>query len=688
MKQNKVPYERVCWVVLMLTAWVWSTGLAANSIISLPSKPSSGPTRVIHFPPDQSLGILYVEPEGYQSMDPMYVGLRNEEWEYLGEAQGDMKVPANRSIQLRVILRLKPEDRSRLRSGGSRMLSDQCFVGLDDLSGLSSIGPNDLTRITISAPALMKYANERVLEPLSHMTGLQMLELNDTGMTNKGMLYLRKLRSLKSLVLSENRVSGTGLAVLQDLPHLKYLDCEIGATDVDLKVLGQISSLRWLRIRMGRIRGPGLAELVHLPHLERLCLAGRTGLSDRHIRYLQSLTNLKGLTLRGTNYPLTDTSLAFIGKLASLEELYFINIATNFTAAGHARLTNLKHLKKLEIATISDARFLAALPQLESIKSVTLTADNMKALSSLRSLKSLNVSMNSLPDGKTEDLAAASCLGNLTSLEELHFVGMAAGRHLSDSEVACLESLNHLKKLSIGMGGDHLTDRSVKSISRLRQLESLVFFSSATKTGLNQLNNLTNLQSLDLNVSNSTLKPGDELSLNLNKLTNLTSLKLGCSSLKDDDLTFLSQLPRLQVLGMSSRSLPGSTLERLGNMSELKYLHLMEISRATKEDMAHLAGLTELRNVTFMGKLSDAALKHLPCLPSVWSLSIYSEERIDPETRDLLQERMPALKYIHFRRFNPDMFKSPSKRSIKQNIIRFKPRATKRRTPKTRRYRK
>jgi len=659
--QNRIAYKHVCFVILILAAWVWSTGMAANGIVFLPNRPSAASTRVIHFPPDQSLGSLYVEPNGYQSMDPKLVQLRSGEWEYIGEARGDVTVPANRNIQLLVILRLRPEDRSRVDSLNAKMLDEQCYVGLDNLSGLSSISPNDLASITIRCPTPMKHVNERVLEPLSRMTGLQMLELNNTGITNKGMLYLRKLRSLKSLKLWENQVSDTGLAVLQNLPQLEYLNCWTGATDVGLKVLRQASSLRWLRIRMGRIRGPGLAELVHLPHLERLCLWGQTGLSDRHVRYLQGLTNLKGLTLWGTNYPLTDTSLAFIGKLASLEELYFLSIATNFTSAGHARLKNLKHLKKLDIATIFDARFLVELTQLESIKSVTLTVDNMKALQSLRFLKSLSVGLISLPNGKTEELAAASCLGDLNSLEELLF--SSSERDLSDSEVACLESLEHLKKLTISPGASHLTDKSVKSISRLCKLESLDFYGSVTRTCLNQLNNLTNLKSLHLSVPSSQVMPGDELALNLNNLTNLTSLHLGGFPLQDGDLTFLTRLRRLQELVVSSVSLPESTLEHLENMSELKYLNLTGISRATKEDVTHLAGLTKLSDVTLEGQISNVALESLPCLPSVWSLWIYSEERIRPETRALLQEHLPRLKYIHFRQLNPTMFQATSSRS-------------------------
>ena len=73
------------------------------------------------------------------------------------------------------------------------------------------------------------YADERVVKPLSRLTGLKMLRLYGTGMTNKGMEYLRNLRSLQSLELWEAGVSNNGLAALKDLSRLEYLDLDTGA---------------------------------------------------------------------------------------------------------------------------------------------------------------------------------------------------------------------------------------------------------------------------------------------------------------------------------------------------------------------------------------------------------------------------------------------------------------------------
>jgi len=674
--------------------------MGAEEVVSVGERPSSGRTKLLHFPADQSLGKLHIEPDSdlhvpshythhASRLDPKRVAWDPTEWGRVIQAQGDVTVPADREVHLISILRLRPEDRSRLRQSSVRMLSEYYGTDPDNLSGLARIGPNDLTRISILSPGPMKHVNERVLEPLARFTGVQILELGYTGITNQGMKYIENLRLLRSLQLREMRVSGIGLARLRDLPNLEYLDCDIGATDVDLKYLGQVSSLCWMRMRMGRIRGPGLAQLGRLPHLERLCLWGSTGLTDRHVRYLSGLTQLKSLTLWGGNF--TDATLAFISKLINLEELYFIRGTTNFTALGHARLKGLKHLRILDLglAQIEDGRYLATLPLLESVKPVALTAGNMKALSALDRLKSLGVSLMTLPRGMTEDLAAASALGHLHSLEELNFCGSAVGRYLSDHEVACLEPLENLKQLSLGAGGRRLTDRSLASFSLFRNLESLSFHGSVTGTGLNQLNKLTKLWSLSVSASNSRMTPADELALNLNALTNLRSLRLSGLSLQDDDLTFLAQLSHLQQLSVQSKSLPATTWKSLQNLSELNSLYLTGISGASEKDLAQLAGLTKLGRLNLSGRIPGAALEHLPYLPALWSLWIRNTEPMSPETQARVWESQSGHNIsIHFRALDPTTLGPVPAPSQQRQPIRIRSSQPRQRTPRTLRRRR
>jgi hypothetical protein len=366
-------------------------------------------TKVLHFPRDQNVGRVSVDdpylgseyletgrdlsfPFGF---DPRRVCLAGD-WDFVGQAQGDVSVPAGRKAQLVVALRPAEASWQKLPAAARDFLSSRLSPDPEDLAGLSQLDPNDLYHLRVSSVVKMSDVERRVLEPISCLTGLEVLGLSGTGVTDRQMDHLRPLQSLRALELRrETSLRNTGLAVLKELPCLEYLDLDTRTTDVGLKHLGELQSLRWLRLRTGRTWGPGLAELAKAPRLERLCLWGETGLSDRQIKYLEGLTHLKSLTLWGIPYPLTDASLASIGKLTSLEELYFIRIATKFTDAGMAHLKSLRHLRKVQgLGSLQigaeGLRHLATLPNLEYLDDVELSAEAIAVLPSLRNLKTLH----------------------------------------------------------------------------------------------------------------------------------------------------------------------------------------------------------------------------------------------------------------------------------------------------------
>ena len=559
MVPNNIIRKRVSAGVIVLLTWGLVAGLQADAASSPDSGTTAAPTKILHFPQDKCMGRLSVEDPQLGSsylelgrdlslplgLDPKCVRLGGDS-DFVGLARGDVAVPAGRNIYLTTILQPLQEDFARLPYGSRMSLRNRFSSDPDDLSGLSELGSNDLYKLDVSSMFARADADRRVLAPISHLTGLQILILYQTGITNEQMKYLKPLRALRALELSnEFSIGNAGMAALKDLPALEYLSLDPGVTDAGLKHVGQLPNLRWLKIGTGKIRGPGLAELANLPRLERLCLCNSfrnpSQISDRHIKYLEGLTQLKSLTLWGIADRLTDASLASIAKLKNLEELYFIRSGQRLTSAGLAHLRRLKHLRKLDLgfAQINDAQYLMGLPQLEFVKPVDLTIENMKALGGLRNLKSLGVNLPSPPNGSIDDPLAASQLGTLDTLEELSFCGSAAGRFVSDDEVACLESLNHLKKLLLG-GSNHLTDRSLASISKLDQLESLSFSvfdnTGVTKSGVKQLSGLTNLHILDVKVHPAVTEPTDGETLDLAALTNLNTLTLSGCSLQDADL--------------------------------------------------------------------------------------------------------------------------------------------------------
>ncbi len=651
---------------ILLIVGAVAPGLSAREPGPAETRPVTTATKVLHFPQDQTLGVLSIEDriprsEYFQhnydpslpwAMDARLLDL-DTAWESLAVARGDVTVPADRDIALRIMLKPRPSELVHPN------LRDRCFADPEDLTGLSGLEPNDLGMLFVSTLGERTYADERVVKPLSRLTGLKMLRLHRTGVTDKGMEYLRNLRSLRSLELTEPRVGDAGLAVLKNLSALEYVDLWTATGDAGLKYLGQSPNLRWLRIRMGRIGGPGLAELANLPRFERLSLWGDgPGLSDQHIRHLEGLTHLKSLTLWGTDEPpLTDASLASIGKLAGLEELYFVRIATRFTSAGVAHLKNLKNLKTVDFGSMIDpasTRHLAAMPNLTTINGgLPLTADTAKTLTSLQNLKSLDVCLQD----RTAPSAAPSLFA-LTSLEELRFTGSVVGVWLSDDNLAGLESLSHLHRLHLW--GDEVTDRSMAPVSKLKELESLTLCADVSKRGLNELNGLTHLRTFAVMPAAGRTGGIDEVPLKVSALTDLRTLSLRGLALRDEDLASLAGLRHLEWLVLDGAFTEGA-LWHLKDFPDLKLLDIRSISCPTGEGFAELGGLKRLGDLTIGGRITDAAVARLPALPSLWSLRLVTDEPIRPETITLLKQTLPVIEYIHIDKLtqgNPPLIKS------------------------------
>ena len=550
----------------MLVLFGLVAGLRAEKITLLRPRQPPGATKVLSFPSGQCMGNLYLEPESGTDWDPKRVCLSGK-CEYLRPAQGDVHVPEDRNIKLWVRLAPSPRESAKLLAQNPQThqltIADRIRKEPDDLTGLSELGPNDLFWLSVGSEIYLRTgADPRIFEPISRLTGLRILTLFTTGITDEGLEHLRPLRSLRGLELMQTSISNRGLAVLMDLPALEYLQL-MGVTDAGLKQVAQLSNLRWLSILDVKMWGPGLAELAKLPHLERLCIQGSSPISDQHIKYLEGLTQLKGLTLWGIADRLTDVSLASIGKLKNLEGLHFIRTSPKFTTTGAAHLKELKNLKKVDFAQAwfstegtnggdQVIRHLAALPNLESITGIRyVSAEGMKTLARFRNLKCLHVALKDRRQGYYGP-TGLSHLAGLGSLEDL---SISSGDALSDADLASLETLGRLKKLHVG--NRHLTDRNMASFGKLKQLESLSFWafsgagvSKISKSGLNQLNGLTNLRFLQVNTWGNAAKtdPADEPMLDLSGLKKMKDLYLSGPPLQDSDLAFVKHMSLIENL--------------------------------------------------------------------------------------------------------------------------------------------
>jgi internalin A len=441
---------------------------------------------------------------------------------------------------------------------------------------------------------------------------------------------------------------------LKDLPALEYLYLNTGVTDAGLKQVAEVSTLRWLHLSERKVWGPGLAELARLPRLERLCFWGSSPITDRHMQYLEGLPHLKSLTLWGAGEELTDAGLASIGKIRSLEELYFVRAQPGITPAGIA------HLKKLKTVSFSQtwsgpkavqygdevARQVAALPWLESVKGVGyLSVEGVQTVASMPTLKCLHIGLKDRRQG----YYGPTGLPHLAGLSDLEELLISSDDPLSDADAASLESLSHLKKLCIFRPA--VSERGLASIGKLTDLEYL-HLSDVPRSGLNHLNGLSNLEVLGVSAG----RPGagaatdDEATLDLSGLERLKDLNLTGLPLRDGDLAFLKNLPLLDNLMVQpdpESSLTGTALRHLAEIPGLYRLWVSGLTDCTGPDVAQLNGLSKLRTLTLRGDITDAALGSLVGLPRLETLYVFTDHPIQEETVAELTRSHPVVEHIH-----------------------------------------
>lgn len=161
-------------------------------------------TRLLRFPDDRSCGVLYERSAG--SVD-------YRDWQRLGHARGVREVLLDKAVRLDV-----------KGSGG---------MGLDFLDRLL---PNDLQ-------ALFLYEiDDRALEHLAHLSGLNELYLSNTMVSDGGLRLLGALHGLRRLSIYHTTIGDAGLENLALLKGLKWLTCSgTGITEAGLTRYRQVA---------------------------------------------------------------------------------------------------------------------------------------------------------------------------------------------------------------------------------------------------------------------------------------------------------------------------------------------------------------------------------------------------------------------------------------------------------------
>jgi Leucine Rich Repeat (LRR) protein len=200
-----------------------------------------------------------------------------------------------------------------------RVLSlEQCSgitpAGFDEIKGM-----NNLTELALYG-ALQ--TTDAAVAKLGGLTKLQKLELRSTPISSLALSYVKDLKNLKVLDLSETAAVGNeGLEYIKGLKSLEELylwSCQID--DNGLASIEGLTNLKRLNLDKCQITDDGLAHLEPLKNLEFLHI-GSTQVTDAGLEHLYGLKKLK--TLEATYLPGVSSEgiEALKKKLPQLEEV-------------------------------------------------------------------------------------------------------------------------------------------------------------------------------------------------------------------------------------------------------------------------------------------------------------------------------------------------------------------------------
>ncbi len=571
-----------------------------------------------------------------------WTGIEGPPWEYFCEARGDIRIPAGKRVSLAVnadswgdlswLTKLQPDDlyslgfagtEGRVKPGDARLKPIVHLTGLKVLM----LDGSDITdwgmRMLSSFPAMEELSinakvTDRGMVHLAQLKSLKRLYFTGaTRVTSAGLQHISKLTSLEELYLGQG-IGDAGLAHLRGLPRLTYLALYgPGFTDAGMIHVKAIPSLRIFSVHEGfsRIGDAGLAQIAELPNLEILCVGGMRGITDAGIAHLTKTRSLRKLDIGGSQ--VTDKGLAYLKQIKTLERLELPQDQHGITDAGLAHLAELSNLKHLQISRVHFNN--------PATNKEYYTDRGLADLAKLRQLEELHIGSIGITDAGMDHVA------RLTNLKMLHMFGC-----------------------------DNVTDKGIAKLTALKSLTNLdISHSRPTVAGLTVLNSLPALTKLDVD----TLQRGGAV-LNLSGLINLEELGLGFApsspdAFNDADLACLANLKKLRWLQIGPRNFTDQGMLYLAGLTNIDRLGLGGAG-LTDEGLKRLANLKKLDLLNITGRfdknkgdwspgghITDKGLGYLEAFQRLVFVEIYSDSNFSDEAVQRLWEQLPNLYHVN-----------------------------------------
>jgi Leucine-rich repeat (LRR) protein len=608
-----------------------------------------GQDRILHFPQDQPCGSLSVSDApspGEDESGPSITGQPSPE-----RAQGDMAVPEGKVASL--------------------ILYEDTWYDPEQLVALKNLRPDDLFGLAAyrGMSGVLK-PNDRCMPHIAHLTGLRVLNMIDTNVTDKGASCLTQMRGLEQLVF-RGRITRVGLESISRLPSLRRLEfSSTQAIDDALPILAPLTNLEALTLSGKTISDEDLSHLDQFPALQYLSLSG--GFTDAVVPHLRKTIHLRTLSLSVTGSlkqdklaPLSDlhelraltiggeiddAALAYLGGLDRLEETN-LSYPAKVGDAGVEYLSGISALKRLSLGnTVVTDGGMASLARLSQLQSLSLsipelTAEGLRHLSSLHNLKKLSLDVKKLA---ADDQALADALRSLEQLEDVSF-----SMPIGEPAIAALGGLPRLERLTLSVQ----TGTTNAAVAHLGKIGSLRYLSldcrgQISTGGLHSLGGLSQLETLQL----SDLRR-DPNAIDLTGLVSLGLLSIRmhgeqtktatvCESFKDEDLACLAGLTKLEILSLAGTGVGDEGVAHLRTLRNLKSVSIMDAS-LTDQGLSYVSNLESLTYLRIHGgDFTDEGIAHLQRLNKLGSLELTSRQPISGRSTADLQVKLPDLTRI------------------------------------------
>ncbi|MBN2590117.1 MAG: hypothetical protein JXA96_09655 [Sedimentisphaerales bacterium] len=477
-------------------------------------------------------------------------------------------------------------------SVGDKFPNDKCLSYVLHLSGLKTL---NLDRANITSKGLESLAGLKSLERLclpanvydsgiaavGNIKTLTLLSISEgNSLTDAGLRHLENLKSLKTLLINSVKITDEGLKALSSLSSLNHLVLRGNFTNDAALYLKDVSSLKTLKIDPGQFSDTGMKNISNLTQLESLYIHWLKEITDEGVSYLKNIPNLKKLDIG--NAKLTDKAMLDITQIQSLESLYLPPYG--ISDKGMKNISELENLKFLSVCRggkeLTDES-LSYIGQLNietlQIGGAAFSDEGMKNIAKLTNLKDLSIFFaNQLSDKGLVELAALQSLSSL-------YIG--EGTKVSVSGLKSLNTLKNLKKLDLNMIHEGKSD--IMDISGLTELENLTLylyierqrdgsylnaaqFSDQDWACLAKLRKLKTLNITGFGITDNGIKY-------LSGLKNLEQISITCSnelSITDEGLKYIIDKPKLNRIFIKDGHFTDKALEYLSGMPTLSWLEL------------------------------------------------------------------------------------------------------------------